>query len=184
MPTLLNMHTTRPASSEYAPFYAGYVALVPNGNIIDNLSSQLNETKSLLGSISEDQGSLRYAVGKWSVKELIGHIIDSERVFGYRALRFARGDQTPLSGFDQDVFMKHATFDSYKIGELSEEYEQVRRGHVSLYRRFGEEAWQRQGVVNENEVSVRALAYIMAGHELHHLNILRSRYLFDGNGQI
>lgn len=177
------MNTSRPQPTEYAPYYETYVSLVPDGDIVDTLAGQLDSTSALIGGISEDLGSFRYAPEKWSVKELLGHVVDSERVFGYRALRFARGDGTPLPGFDQDVFMRHATFDGYTVGELREEYEHVRRGHLSMFRHFGAEAWGRRGVASENEVSVRGLAYIMAGHELHHLRILRSRYLAHGGGR-
>lgn len=178
------MKLTKPSPTEYAPFYASYISLVPEGDITQTLNQQLIDTLSLVNGITEAQAVFRYAEGKWSVKELIGHVIDSERVFGYRALRFARGDETPLAGFDQDVFSRHAAFGAYTIGELAEEYNQVRHGHLSFFGHLEEAAWTRRGKANESEVSVRALAYIMAGHELHHLSILRDRYLARGAGQI
>lgn len=170
------MKTNQPDASEYAPFYEKYVSLVPDGDIVQILNWQFAETSALLASISAAQAASRYAEGKWSVKELIGHVIDSERVFGYRALRFARGDRTPLPGFDQDVFNEHASFDDYSVDELADEYGQVRRGHLSLFRHLDADAWMRAGEASGHPVSVRALAYIIAGHELHHLKILRERY--------
>lgn len=177
------MKISKPTAAEYASFYETYVSLVTGDDVIETLRGQLRETSALIGDIPEERGSFRYAAGKWSVKELIGHVIDGERVFGYRALRFARGDQTPLPGFDQDVFMAHSAFGEYSIAELAREYEQVRGGHLSMFEHFAAEAWSRTGVASENPVSVRALAYVMAGHEQHHMNILRDRYLTAARGE-
>ena len=164
----------RPEKSEYAPSYEGYVSRVSDGDIVAALSKQLEETLALIRSIPEDRGNHRYAEGKWSIKELLGHVIDSERVFAYRALRFGRGDTTPLSGFEQDDFVRGADFNKRSLKDLAEEYEHVRRSTISLFASLEHDAWHRRGTANNNEVSVRALAFIIAGHERHHLEILRT----------
>ncbi|HVF88233.1 MAG TPA: DinB family protein [Pyrinomonadaceae bacterium] len=168
---------TRPEATEYAPYYEKYVSLVPAGDIVHTLSHQHVATRALLASIPEDAAFARYEPGKWSIKEVVGHLIDSERVFAYRALRFARGDRTPLPGFEQDDYVRAADFDARPLGDLTAEFLHVRASTVSLYQSLEEEAWRRCGAANSNEVSVRALAYIIAGHEAHHVNILRERYL-------
>ncbi len=167
----------RPEAGEYAPYYEKYVAQVPGGDIIETLERQSADTLSLLRSLNEEQGASRYESGKWSVKEVVGHIIDCERVFAYRALRFARDDRTPLSGFDQDDFARAAGFDSRALPSLAGEYESVRAATLTLQPSLDAEAWRRRGTANDNEVTVRALAHIIAGHELHHVKILRERYL-------
>lgn len=171
---------TRLSSSEYASYYEKYVSLVPDGNICDILQNQMQATIGLLRGVSAEQADARYAPGKWSVKELVGHVIDAERIFAYRALRFARGDENPLSGFEQDPYVQNGNFANRTMQDMVEEYEHVRRGNVLLFRSFDETAWNRRGVASDNPVSVRALAYIMAGHELHHMQILRTRYLGSG----
>ena len=167
----------RPDATEYAPYYERYISLVKDGDILASLSQQMDETLTLLGSISEEQANFRYAPDKWSIKELVGHLIDTERIFSYRALRFARNDKTPLPGFDQDDYIRGASFDDYSLADLASEFEHVRRAGLSLFKHLDREAWKRRGAANDSEVSVRALAYIIAGHELHHMGILRSRYL-------
>ncbi|HLM56348.1 MAG TPA: DinB family protein [Pyrinomonadaceae bacterium] len=170
----------KPGSGEYASYYEKYVALVPEGDVVETLGRQMDETLALLAGVDEGRAGGSYEPGKWSVKELVGHIIDSERVFAYRALRFARGDQTPLPGFDQETFSRHVDFDSRPLPHIIEEFASVRRATLSLLGSFDEEAWGRRGVASDNEVSVRALAYIIAGHEAHHVRILRERYLKEG----
>ncbi|MBA3323661.1 MAG: DinB family protein [Pyrinomonadaceae bacterium] len=167
-----------PDAGEYPSFYETYVSLVPGeGGVVVALEQQLAEMLALLGGLSAAQADSRYAPGKWSVKELVGHVIDSERVFAYRALSFARGDTTPLPGFDQDVFADRANFGACSVPDLAAEFEHVRRANLHLFRQFDEEAWGRRGVANNSEITVRALAYGIAGHELHHRKILRTRYL-------
>ncbi|MEK6320363.1 MAG: DinB family protein [Acidobacteriota bacterium] len=168
---------SRPEASEYPPYCEGYVSRVPHGDIVEILGQQLEETLALIGSIPEARSDWRYADGKWSVKELIGHVIDSERIFAYRALRFGRGDATPLSGFEQDDYVRGAAFDQRSLSDLANEYGHVRRATISLLANLESEAWTRRGLANNNEVSVRALAFIIAGHERHHVEILRTRYL-------
>jgi len=166
-----------PAAAEYAPYYGKYVSLVPPGDILVTLGQQLDDTRALLRSIPESQGNMRYAPEKWSIKELTGHIIDTERIFGYRALRFARNDQTPLPGFEQDDYISSAAFDECLLSDLAAEFEHVRQSNILLFRQLKKEAWERTGDASGSRVSVRALAYIIAGHELHHRNILRAKYL-------
>ncbi|MFP5260705.1 MAG: DinB family protein [Blastocatellia bacterium] len=167
----------RPAPTEHAPYYGKYIDLVPDGDIVATLGRQLDDALALFGSISESQADSRYAPGKWSIKELIGHIMDAERIFGYRALRFARNDQTPLPGFEQDDYVKYGGFGEQRLSDLVSEYEHVRRANIHLFRGLSDEAWGRRGTSSGNELSVRALAYIIAGHELHHMGIIRTKYL-------
>ncbi|MCA1630436.1 MAG: DinB family protein [Acidobacteria bacterium] len=167
----------RPGSDEYAPNYEKYVSLVPAGDIVATLERQLEDTLALLRSVPEERADSSYEPGKWSVKELVGHVIDGERVFSHRALRFGRGDRTPLPGYEQDDYVRAANFNARTLQSIAEEFERVRAATVALLRSFDAEAWSRRGTANDNEVSVRGLAYILAGHELHHVNILRERYL-------
>jgi uncharacterized damage-inducible protein DinB len=168
---------TKPALTEHAPEFSNYVALVGEGDIIQTLERQIENSLSLLRTIPSDKANFRYAPEKWSVKELLGHLIDSERIFSYRALRFARNDQTPLPGYEQNDYVRNADFDNRDLGEMAEEFATVRRATVQLFRPLNETEWMRRGKANENDVSVRALAYIIAGHELHHMEVLRTRYL-------
>ncbi len=167
----------RPQSTEYPPYYAGYVAQVPDGDVVDLLRTQIGETLSLLREIPEERASHRYAPGKWSIKEVVGHVIDTERIFGHRVFRFARNDQTPLPGFEQDDYVRAADFGNPQLDDLAAEFEHVRRANLYLLRSLDDAAWLRRGVASGSEVSVRALAYIIAGHERHHMHIVRTRYL-------
>jgi uncharacterized damage-inducible protein DinB len=167
----------RPGASEYAPFYAGYVAGVPDGDLIALLEQQGQETNALLGAISEEKSDHRYAPGKWTIREVLGHIVDGERVFSYRALTFARGDAGPLPSFDENAWAAASNAGRRAMKELLAEYRAVRAATVALFRSFGEEEFARSGIASKNPVTVRALAYIIAGHERHHLRILRERYL-------
>lgn len=167
---------TRPDSTEYAPYFEKYISLVPEGDIVATLGKQIEGTLGLLRSLSEAQGDLRYAPGKWSVKEVIGHLVDTERIFAYRALRFARNDATPLPGFDENSYVDNASFGARSLADLADEFELVRKSNLYLFKNLDGESSARHGLSNNNEISVRALAYITAGHELHHAGILRSRY--------
>ena len=169
--------SSRPADDEYAPYFARYMALVPEPDAITALEHQLEEMLPFLRSLSEAQGELRYAPGKWSIKEVVGHLTDTERVFAYRAMRFARGDRTPLPGFDENSFVTAARFDARPLQSVVDELELVRRSSLAMFRGLGEPAWQLRGVANDNEISVRALAFNIAGHGRHHVAILRERYL-------
>ena len=171
------MSGSRPEQHEYGPYYERYVSLVSGADIISRLDQQLSDTLILLSGVPEEQAEQRYAPDKWSLKEVVGHVLDFERIFGYRVLLVARGDGTPLPGCDQDVMMRGAEFGPYRLRELAVEFEQVRRAHICFFRHLSVGAWDRRGVVNGEGASVRALAYIMAGHELHHRRVIREKYL-------
>lgn len=168
---------TRPAENEYAPYYHTYVGKVPQGNIIDTLERQIEETMRLLAAIPPEKADYRYAPGKWSIKEVIGHLSDSERVFAYRALRFSRNDQTPLASFEQTDYVKHGYFQRRTLQDLSEEFRLVRLSSVALFKSFDERMERRTGIASGYEFTVRSLPFIVAGHELHHRGILQERYL-------
>lgn len=170
------MASGRPKPTEYAPYYERYVSLITSDDIMAVLEQQRRDSILLLNCRSEEEGNSRYAPGKWTVKELWGHVCDAERIFAYRALRFSRGDQTPIEGFEQDDYVPHAPFVQRPMSDLVEEFIAVRRASVSLFRMLDDAAWDLRGVASKNEVSVRGLAYIIAGHELHHRRILEQRY--------
>ncbi|RKP58016.1 DinB family protein [Cohnella endophytica] len=169
--------SNRPTQEEYNPHFDTYVRLVEDVNIQEFLAQALQSTTELLSGVTEEQGNYRYAPGKWSLKEVLGHITDNERIMGYRLLRIARGDRTPLSGYDQDELMSGASFDACSFADLLEDYAAVRRSTLTLLKGLSDEAWTRSGIVNDNPSTVRAWAYIIAGHEIHHLNIVRDKYL-------
>ena len=167
----------RPEASEYAPFYAGYVALVPDGDLLDTLERQGEDTARILGALPEARGDHAYAPGKWTVKEVLGHLADGERVFSYRALSFARGDATPLPGFEENAWVPASGARDRSLSSLVAELRAVRGATLALLRGLPPGADLRRGVANEQEISVRGLAWVIAGHERHHLKILRERYL-------
>jgi len=169
----------RPTTNEYAAFYEGYIRLVPEGNIIERLELQANIVQNFLSSLTEEQANYRYAAGKWSVKEVIGHLLDNERIMSSRLLRIARGDQANHPGYDQDVLMQTHPFNAYTLADLSEEYAVTRRSTILMLRRLTPEAWLCKGIVSDNPASARSIAVIMVGHELHHLSVLRDRYSLD-----
>ncbi len=166
----------RPESSEYADYYANYISKVPGSDVLGVLESQRLQMLQLFTGRSERDGSFRYAPGKWTVKEVLGHITDTERIFTYRALRFARGDQTPLPGFEQDDYVRCAAFGERTLAGLAEEFGAVRSASIGVFGSFKEDVWPRRGLANQKEVTVRALAFITAGHQMHHRIILEERY--------
>jgi uncharacterized damage-inducible protein DinB len=166
----------RPADDEFAPIYAGYIAKVPDGEILRFLETQLREVRGLLSTLSEGRGVHRYAEGKWSIKEVIGHICDAERIFSYRALRIARNDETPLAGFDENKYVPAGKFDARTMASLVDEVVQVRDATMSLVRTIDAEAGARRGTASDKSVSARALIWIIAGHMAHHVGVLRERY--------
>ena len=172
MPALTVGH---PEAGEFAPFYAGYVQLVPEEPVAA-LEAQARKTQALLAGVSDAQAGHRYAEGKWTVRDVVGHMGDAERVMSYRAMRIARGDATPLHGFDENAYVAVAGADRRPIAELAAELAAVRNATLALFRGLDAEAWRRRGAANGNPVSVRALAHIIAGHERHHVEILRTRY--------
>ena len=165
----------KPEPDEYLAYYGKYIALV-GADALSALRAQSAGTPRLLSGVTESQAMFRYAPGKWCVKEVLGHVIDGERVFGYRALRFAREDRTPLAGFDENEWVPAAKFDRRPLQELVAEYVSVRAATVAMFSSFDTQALARRGAANGAEVSVRALAHIIAGHELHHVGLLRERY--------
>lgn len=167
----------RPTSTEYASFQAAYVALVPEGDVLQLLDQQGRTTQALLRSVGEEKSQFRYSPGKWSIREVIGHMTDAERVFTYRALRFARGDATPLPGFDEVTWGKASSAHQRTLASLLDDFEKVRAATLSLFRGFSDEEWERSGLASNATTSVRALAFVVAGHERHHVKILKERYL-------
>jgi hypothetical protein len=172
-----DLQISKPATGEFAPYYARYIDLVPDGDALATLAAQIHGTVSTLRAISDADSLKRYAAGKWSIREVLGHMTDSERIFGCRALRFARNDQTPLPGFEQDDYIAPARCDARPWPGLIAEFEALRQSNLHMFRGFDQEAWLRQGTANNTPVSVRALAYMIAGHERHHMNIIREKYL-------
>jgi hypothetical protein len=172
-----------PEGSEYAPYYGRYISLVDGNDVIRALEQQGPETVALLSGLTEQQGDYRYAPDKWSLKEVLGHLTDSERVFAYRALRIARADITPLPGFEQDDYVRAATFGRRALAGLLDEFVAVRQASLLLFRSLNADAWMRRGVADQKDVSVRALAYIIAGHELHHRKIIQQKYLTAAAGR-
>ena len=170
----------RPQAGEYAPYYDRYISLVvpqaQGEDILNTLDQQRRQMMLLLSCRDDEDGDFRYAPDKWSAKEVLGHVCDTERVFAYRALRIARADATPLEGFEQDDYVRNGPFAQRPLADLVEDYIAVRRATLSLLRNLDEAAWTRRGIANKNEISVRGLAYIIAGHELHHRRILEEKY--------
>ncbi|MEO8027493.1 MAG: DinB family protein [Bryobacteraceae bacterium] len=166
----------RPAADEYFEYYSRYISLVPDGDILATLRRQIDTSVAHLGSLTEAQAGHRYAAGKWSVKQCIGHMIDTERIFAYRALRIGRNDHTPIEGFEQDDYVQSAAFDACSPASLIEELHVVRKSTILLLEHLQDEAWGRRGVASTYAVSARALAWIIAGHELHHLTVIREKY--------
>jgi hypothetical protein len=178
-PAVINSPTftvARPEPGEYAPYYDRYISMISGEDILNTLDQQRRETMLLLSGRDEEDGNFRYAPEKWSSKEVLGHVCDTERIFAYRALRFSRADATPLAGFEQDDYVRNGPFANRPLCDLIEDFISVRRATLSLFRTLDEGAWMRRGMANQNEVSVRALAYIIAGHEVHHRKILEEKY--------
>ena len=166
----------KPQATEHAEYYTKYVSLVSEGDIVATLEAQTKKFVTFLRNIPEAKGSYRYAEGKWSVKEALGHVVDAERIFSYRALRFARADQTAVPGFEQDDYVRSAGHDRAKLAELIEEFELLRKANILMFKQLDEAAWTRRGIASGNEVSVRALANILAGHVEHHMKVFQEKY--------
>lgn len=167
----------RPRPDEYPSFYERYVALTDADDVVDGLARQLPETLEFLAAIPESRLDVRYAPDKWSVRQVFGHVLDTERAYGYRLMTFARGHEVPLVRMDQDLYVTNGRFDGHPWPEYLEEFADVRRSHVALVRHLPPKAWDRRGTVGDFTISVRALAFVMAGHVRHHMQILRKRYL-------
>ena len=167
----------RPEAAEHEPYYTKYISLVRGEDLTAALDSQIVDTLATLHAIPEEKSLYRYAPDKWSIKEVLGHLIDTERIFTYRALRFARNDTTPLPGFDQNPYVAAGAFDARPWSNLIAEFEHVRRSTSLFFRGLTPEAAMRRGAANNATISVRALGYIIAGHELHHMAIVCDKYL-------
>jgi hypothetical protein len=170
------MNVRRPDAAEFAPFYAAYIARVPETDVQSALDSQPAELRALADSIEPDQELFRYAPDKWSIRQTFGHLIDTERVMGYRAFSIARGESRPLPGFDEKEYVAGADSDDRSVTEMAHEFAAVRQANLWTIRRWTPDQWDRIGNANDKPVSARAIAYIMAGHVRHHVAILRERY--------
>ena len=166
----------RPSAGEFIPYYGKYISLVTDGDLIEMLARNADETIALLRAQPPEMADHAYAAGKWTVKEVIGHVCDAERIFAYRILRIARDDRTPMEGFDENAYVPAGDFGSRTLESLIEEFTAVRQASIALIASLSDEAWARVGVANNDGISARALAYILAGHELHHREILLTRY--------
>ena len=167
----------RPTETEYAPYYQNYVDQVSESDVMAVLRSEVDDLDVLLNRVPAEKETYAYAEGKWTIREIIGHLIDGERVFGYRALCIARGEQQNLPGFEQDDYMRTSPYNHIELEDLLSELRLVRLSNIAMFRSLDEETWNRVGFANNNAVSVRALAFIMAGHVRHHMKVLRERYL-------
>jgi len=167
----------RPEKTEYDAYYEGYVSRVPEDDILAVLAQQPEELKDRFSTIDEERGTYAYADGKWSIKQVLGHVIDAERVFMYRLYRISRADQTPIEGFEQDTYIQHGRANERSYADMLDEFALLRRANLYLIRHFNDEDWRRFGTANNLRISVRALVYIMAGHVRHHLEVLKERYL-------
>lgn len=162
---------------EYAPFYAGYISQIPNGDFPSVLHEQLQSIPAFFSQFSDEQAMFRYADGKWSIKELLGHINDGERVFAYRAMRIGRGDTTPLPGFEQDGYVVTANADRHTLADLIEEFKTIRAASISLYKTLSEDDLLRMGTASGAPMSTRALFTIICGHVKHHIEIIEQKYI-------
>ena len=167
----------RPEPTEYAAYYEQYIGLVKTDDIMGTLQKQAHDTHDLLSKVSGEKAEFRYAAGKWSVKEVLGHINDTERIMSYRVLRIARGDQTPIEGFEQDDYIAGGRFGARTIADLLQEFLSIRDATIQLIRHLDAESSARRGTANNKPISARAIVYVIAGHELHHRRILQERYL-------
>ena len=167
----------KPEIGDYAPYYERYIKLVDGDDILKILNDQSKRTQDVLNSFSEHKGNFRYAEGKWTVKEVVGHLLDTERVFAFRALCIARGEKKSLPGFDQDDYVKDGNFNRRDLFELNYEFRLLRESNLLLFRSFNAEMLKKRGYANETSVTVLAILYIIAGHEKHHMNVLREKYM-------
>lgn len=167
----------RPGSDEYNAYYGLYVGHVPDGDIFNILNTELGKAHELLDPLCDEDGEFRYAPGKWSLKEVLGHVIDTERVFGFRALSMARSDPAALPGMDQDHYAENCNAHGRPMADLLAEFDLIRRSTIALFKSFDDEMTQRRGMASGFEFSVRSFAWIIAGHEIHHRKVLAERYL-------
>ena len=168
---------TRPYLSDFPTFYHGYVEHIESEDIIASLRDQHQKTLTLFESLSDEQANYAYAEDKWSIKEVLGHMIDAERVFVFRALSFARGEEQPLPGFDENTYVPAGRFGDRTLSSLIQEYNSVRKATIAFFENLRDDDWERRGIANQGNFTVNSIAFIIAGHEAHHLNILKERYL-------
>lgn len=171
---------SRPTETEYAPDYQSYVSHVTEDEILPAMRSQIDAVDVLLDRVAPERETYAYAEGKWTIRQIVGHLIDGERVFGYRALCIARGETQDLPSFDENEYMVSAPYDQIELEDLLSEFRLVRLSNIAMLRTLDEAAWTRMGMANGAPVSVRALAYIMVGHARHHMGVLRERYQVAG----
>ena len=168
---------TKPAQNQYPEYYQKYIDKVPDGNILEIFKANKAKNIELLSTLSDKQAEHRYAEGKWSIKEVLGHIIDTERIFACRVLRMARNDKTNIPQYEHDVYVTEAKFDNFSISNLIEQYKVLGNSTLSLFNSFDEESWERVGISGGKEFIVKCFPYILAGHELHHFGVLKEKYL-------
>jgi len=171
---------SRPAENEFVPYYSRYISLVPESNVLPVLEAQLAELDRLAHSIPPEREQFRYAEGKWSIREVLGHLIDGERVFAYRAFCISRGESAPLPSLDQNAYVAESRYNERAIGDLAAEFSWLRKSSLAFLNALTEAEWKRIGIASNNPVSVLALAYIMAGHIRHHLKVLHASYGVPG----
>jgi hypothetical protein len=171
------MQIAKPGNTEYPSYYHTYIGKVPYNDLIIALKTSGSEFADFIRSVPADKLSYRYADGKWTIKEIIGHIIDAERVFTYRAMRFSRNDKTALPGFDENIYVPESRASERTITELIEEYEAVRASSIAFFTSITPQMAERTGICNGNEISVRAFGFIIPGHEIHHMQVIKERYL-------
>lgn len=169
----------RPDLEEFPVYMRSYVQLIPEGDIIQILNGQMASTQEIFSAVTEKQAEYRYAEGKWTLSEVLGHLTDTERIMNYRILRIARGDKSPLMGFDENEYVQEASFNERTIADLLEDYQNVRRATISLLKGMPQKSLQNKGNANGFEVTVETIAYMIAGHELHHIKIIQEKYLKD-----
>lgn len=174
------MRSQRPSAAQAAQYYFTYIDKVPEGDVVEHLEKQIVETCALLGSIDEERASFRYQPDKWSVKQVVGHVADAERVFAYRALAFSRGDEQAIPGMDQELWIDASRFDELPFSTVLADLVAVRESTLTLFRSLSEKQWQRRGTASEMEFQTGAIAWIIAGHELHHRGVLDERYGIGG----
>jgi len=167
----------RPETHEYDPYYNTYISQVPGNEVLSVLTGQSKELAAIFSQMPEEKGKFAYAEGKWTLKEAISHLIDGERIFAYRILRISRGDETPIEGFEQDGYIENSNANNRSFAELLDEFDLQRRSNLLLLKNISDDGSRRMGTASEKPISVRALAYISAGHVEHHLCILKERYL-------
>lgn len=166
----------RPSPNEYSPYHAGYISLVPDGDVVALMRAQADELAAIAARVPADRETFAYAPDKWTVRQVFGHLCDGERIFAYRALCISRGDTAQLPGFDENTYVANSKSSSRELRDLAEELVLARRANLHMFESFDDAAWRQTGSANGTPVSVNAIAWVMAGHTRHHLNILRDRY--------